>query len=51
MDNEIIDGWDGINEWQPRALTTVERHQIQQAELEEYMSNRTPFKLGEPIYT
>lgn len=48
---EIIEGWKRVCEdYEPRPLTTLERHQMEQAELAERQAAETPFKLGQVPY-
>jgi hypothetical protein len=48
---EIVKGWARACEnYTPRPLTTLERHQMERAELIERQAAETPFVLGEPIH-
>ncbi len=47
----IVEGWARVAEtYEPRPLNTIERHQVERAELAERIAERTPFTLGEPIH-
>ena len=49
-DKEIIDGWARVCEnYIPRDLTTLEKHQLETAELLEQQAKKTQFVLGELI--
>jgi hypothetical protein len=46
----IVEGWARVaQEYTPRPLTTLERHQMERAELVERQAQETPFVLGELI--
>jgi hypothetical protein len=47
----IVEGWARTaKEYNPRTLTLKEWAQVQRAELNERIAEKTPFVLGEPLY-
>ncbi len=46
----IVAGWARVAEdYEPRPLNTLERHQVERAALSEKQAQETPFTLGEPL--
>jgi len=49
-EKEVIEGWAKVaKDYVPRPLTQLEQNQIERAELEERIAEKTSFTLGKPL--